>query len=1002
MPYAALFLVSLVALLAGGAEAVLAQSALDGFDPRANSTVQIVVPQPDGKILIGGEFTALSPNGGPLVTRNRIARLNADGTLDIAFNPDANNSVYAIAVQADGKILVGGTFTAVGGQTRDRIARLDATTGVADSWNPNADGSVHDIAVQTDGKILAVGFFSNIGGQARNRIARLDPTTSLADSFNPNSSGVFISAIALQRDGKILVAGLISSIGGGQRNNIARLDPVTGLVDSFNPPTIGGGNTIYAIAVQADGKILVGGRFSGTNGMGGPTRNYLARLDASTGVPDSFDPNANNTVWSIVVQADGKILVGGGFTSIGGAPRTRIARLDPTTGMADPFNPNHPSWVYSIAVQADGKILIGGDPGPSIARLEADGRADQTLDLSVVGAPAPVAAIATQPDGRVLIGGQFSSVLGVPRNNLARLNTDGTLDPAFDPNANGLVSSLVVQADGNILVGGGFTTIGGAERDHLARLDGTTGMADSFDPNASDGVTAMVIDSGGRILVGGKFSTIGGQARRGIARLDPKTGLADDFNPNPDSDVGSIALQSDGKILVAGEFFSIGSQPRRFLARLDPSTGLADSFNPNPNGWVGPIVVQADGKILVGGNFNQSVGMSTIGGETRNYIARLDPATGLADSFNPNADQIVRSVVRQADGRILVGGTFRAIGGEARHYIARLDSATGSADSFNPNADQDVFSIALQADGKILVAGVFNTIGGESRGSFARLTSDIAAQQNLAITRTRVEWARAGSSPQFDRVSFEFSTDNTTYTPIGNGTSSGSDWTLDGLNFPTGVNFWVRARGHYRSGGNNFSESAIESVRNAFVPPPPIPVAVVSRKVHGSAGTFDIDLPLAGASGVECRSGGATDEYQVVTLFGGPVTFQSATVTSGSGSVIAATGSGSSTATVNLTGASGGQTLEFTLLGVNDGTNIGDLVVRMSVLAGDVNSSRAVNAGDIGQTKAQAGQPVGASNFREDLNADGFINASDIGLVKSRSGMSLTGAPIPGRKVVER
>ena len=107
---AALLLFSVAVLLAGGATAVRGQSALDGFDPNANGTIRVVVVQPDGKILIGGDFTTLSPNGGAAVTRNHIARLNPDGTLDTAFNPNANGTVYSIAVQADGKILVGGVF----------------------------------------------------------------------------------------------------------------------------------------------------------------------------------------------------------------------------------------------------------------------------------------------------------------------------------------------------------------------------------------------------------------------------------------------------------------------------------------------------------------------------------------------------------------------------------------------------------------------------------------------------------------------------------------------------------------------------------------------------------------------------------------------------------------------------------------------------------------------------------------------------------------------------
>ena len=104
------------------------QSALDGFDPNANGTVRVVVVQPDGKILLGGDFTTLSPNGGATVTRNRIARLNPNGTLDTAFNPSANGTVNAIAVQADGNILAGGYFTTIGGQTRSLFARLSNDT----------------------------------------------------------------------------------------------------------------------------------------------------------------------------------------------------------------------------------------------------------------------------------------------------------------------------------------------------------------------------------------------------------------------------------------------------------------------------------------------------------------------------------------------------------------------------------------------------------------------------------------------------------------------------------------------------------------------------------------------------------------------------------------------------------------------------------------------------------------------------------------------------------
>ena len=99
-----------------------------------------------------------------------------------------------------------------------------------------------------------------------------------------------------------------------------------------------------------------------------------------------------------------------------------------------------------------------------------------------------------------------------------------------------------------------------------------------------------------------------------------------------------------------------------------------------------------------------------------------------------------------------------------------------------------------------MAGGSFTNIGGQTRNLFARLTNDTAALQNLAVTQTTITWTRGGSSPQFTRVTFEYSTDNVNYTSLGNGTAAGSNWTLTGLNLPTGQNIYIRARGYYRSG----------------------------------------------------------------------------------------------------------------------------------------------------------------------------------------------------------
>ncbi len=927
---ATLLFFSVALLLTGTAVAVRGQSALDGFDPNVNGTVRAVVVQPDGKILIGGDFTTLSPNGGAAVTRNHIARLNPDGTLDVTFNPNANGAINAIVVEANGNILVGGAFSqsngtpTIGGATRNHIARLDPATGTADpSFDPNANLDVYAIAVQADGKILVGGDFTDfgngtpsIGGKIRNSIARLDPTAGAADSWDPNANNR-VRAIVVQADGKILVGGQFSfstpTIGGQSRNFIARLDPTTGLADSFNPNA---NSEVRAIAVQADGKILAGGVFTG---IGGAALNRIARLDGATGAADTFNPNANNIVNAIAVQADGKILVGGSFTSIGGQARNDIARLDPTTaGLADSFNPNASNGVNAIAVQADGKVLAAGlfttlspNGGAAVtrnrlARLETDGRLDVTLNLNTVGSS--VIATAVQPDGKILIGGNFTTVLGVPRNNIARLNTDGTLDLIFDPNANNEVDAIAVQADGKILAcgifndhGNGTISIGGAARNRIARLDATTGSADSFNPNANSDVYAIAVQADGKILAGGAFTTLspnggGAVTHNRIARLDATTGAPDSFDPNANSSVFSIALQADGKILAGGAFTMLspnggGAVTRNRIARLDATTGAPDSFDPNANSSVFSIAVQADGRILAGGAFT-TLSPNGGGAVTRNYIARLFSDATLDTAFDPNANDEVASIVVQADGKILVGGFFSTLspnggGAVTRNHIARLFSDGTLDTAFDPSANNSVFSIAVQADGKILVGGFFDGIGGQERNQFARLSNDTAALQNLAVTQpSAISWALGGASPHFTRVTFESSTDNVNYTPLGSGTAfgsgtaSGNNWILTGLNLPAGQNIYIRARGFYRSGYQNGSESVIESVRNAFF------------VVTGISGTASAATTVGGnISDTATLSGGVSPTGLITfkvygpddSTCGGPVAFSSVSKVNGDG-----------------------------------------------------------------------------------------------------------------------
>ena len=192
------------------------------------------------------------------------------------------------------------------------------------------------------------------------------------------------------------------------------------------------------------------------------------------------------------------------------------------------------------------------------------------------------------------------------------------------------------------------------------------------------------------------------------------------------------------------------------------------------------------------------------------------------------------------------------------------------------------------------------------------------------------------------------------------------------------------------TGDNNTSKSFVYSLI-AGNGTPPQPTSVVSRKTHGTAGTFDIDLPLTGSAGIECRSGGVNGVHQIVFTFPTAVTLSGATVTPQAGMsgtmtdapVISPDGR---TVTLNLTNVTDAQTLTITLSGVNNGTSTSDVAVPMSLLLGDTNGNGVVNASDVSQTKSRSGQSATNANFRSDVVANGAINASDLALVKSRSG----------------
>jgi uncharacterized delta-60 repeat protein len=684
-----------------------------------NGIVTNMAVQPDNKIVVAGYFTVYND-----IERKSIARLNADGSLDTNFNPAPgdNNDVQTIAVQPDGKILIGGYFfTYVGG-----IIRLNPNGSLDTSFNPGmgVSGSVNVVAVQSDGKILIGGSFTSYNSVPRGNVARLATTGALDTTFDPGSgTNGSVEALVIQSDGKVLIGGSFNAYNGTGRNRLARLSTTGALDTTFLNTGAGADSIVDDIVVQSDGNILIGGTFTTYNGT---IRNSIARLNPNGSLNTDFNPGtgANKSVDIIAVQADGKILIGGSFNTYNGTGRNRLARLS-TTGALD-------TTFLNLGTGANGRVNT----------------------------------VAVQADGKILIGGDFTSYNGTERKYIARLNVDGSLDTSFNPGAgaDSSVNAVAVQPDGKILIGGDFTSYNNTTRTRIARLH-PNGSLDTTFANSGIGpnnqVYAITLQPNGKILIGGNFLRYNNDIlTSGIALLNTDGSLDTNFYTGfggAEISVSAIALQPDGQILIGGTFTSYNETGRQYFARLNPDGSLdTSSLNTRqgPNSPVSAVAVQADGKVLIGGYF------TTYNDAPRNYMVRVNADGSLDTGFlnsGTGFDTYVNAITVQKNGKILVAGSFTSYNGTPRNRIVRLN-ADGSLDTgFNSGkgSNNDVSAIAMQADGKVIIGGSFWSVDNYTRDSIARLENTVKAESTVKLTSSR------NPSLVSENVTF-----NTTLSPI--------------------------------------------------------------------------------------------------------------------------------------------------------------------------------------------------------------------------------------------
>ncbi len=712
-----------------------------------------------------------------------------------SFNPGADRWIHSLAVQSDGKILVGGDFTVLGGQPCSYIARLNEDGSLDTGFNPGVGGSgygsVDSLVLQADGKIVVGGWFTAI----RTNIGRLHADGTPDTSFDADGRYT-VNSLALQADGGILVGGQLRPLVGEVWSGIRRLHADGSLDIDFSS---GAGALVFSLAVQPDGRILVGGEFPTPTWQ---TNYNLCQFNADATLDTSFNVAANFRIRPVVVQPDGKILLGGDFTMLGGQPRTCIGRLNADGSLDSGFSPavggsgyHYPS-VNSLALQADGKILVGGrfttlggQACTNIGRLNPDGSLDSTFNP---GANGSIVALALQPDGKVLVGGDFTTLCGQPRNSVGRLNNTGPAiqDLSYDgstlrwqrggtsPEIWRAIFELTTNATDWINLGAGARVPGGWELSDVSLPIGGTvrarGFATGGHDNASSslletcwGPPAMLSEPPSRTNYAGTATAfnvmvVGSEPMQFQWFKDAvalSNSAAVDGAQTANLSLSGVFKADEGvyTLVVSNAYASVTSPVAR-LTVVDPwivseptsqtaeAKGVA-AFRVVAAGtpplryqWFkeGLPLALGTNAILTLTNLNESdaghyaVVVTSPAGSVSSRLVELSVNLAPTDlDFNPAADQVVAAIALQADGKVLVGGAFTMLGGQSRSSIGRLN-ADGTLDiTFKPEAAGSGFdyssrvnSLAVQADGKILVAGLFTELGGQPCSNIGRLNAD--------------------------------------------------------------------------------------------------------------------------------------------------------------------------------------------------------------------------------------------------------------------------------------
>lgn len=633
-----------------------------------------------------------------------------------------NGTVNAVATGSDGTTYVGGDFTQYAAFTGG-AALVSATTGAVNTTSfPQVNGDV--LAVEPDGAggWFVGGSFVSIGGIARDGFAWVSSTGTVRDLVLGSGPGTTVRALDLFDS--TLYVGYETT---GSVHRLAAISLSGGSAPTL--PTVNG--RVLTIAADSTG-LFIGGSFTT---VGVDSRAGLARINRSTGAVDAAW-SANVSGGSATVHAlafdSAELYVGGSFTAIGThATASNLAKVSTSTGVPVTTWVPSPNNVVRALAFAGTELYIGGDftrvgvsPNDRAAdRLALIGKASGSFVWMGGINGTSVNALAYH-NATLYVAGEFQGQsVGFRLNALAIDNSQNTTswDPsltaaAVAPNAtppNSAANAIAVSG-GSVLIGGTFTRANSVTREGAAALTSTGALVEDWNPAITGGSVNAVAVSGDLVYLGGTFdltkSAGAGPVRlRNIARITTSGAWDGTWRPDADGRVNAIVTDTSG-VYVGGTFTSIGGQTRSNLAKLDPSTGSAvPGWAPAANAPVSALAVdRTNNRLLVGGTFSQ------INTMPRGRGAGVNLNTGALDSWDPAFNNEVTSIT-VAGKAAYFGGSFTDVASvTTADRIARFYGDTFDT-GFTPGPNNTVLALST-VNGTVVVGGTFSTLGGTSRG----------------------------------------------------------------------------------------------------------------------------------------------------------------------------------------------------------------------------------------------------------------------------------------------